>query len=95
MPVAVAFLILYVGIVTSFDLCYLIVNDLFPTIFLTTSYGACNVMGRFVSILSPLMAYAPDPIPMLTLIGFSAVCIFMPMCLIKVDLNAKDKASQK
>ena len=76
---------MYVGIVTAFDLVYLLVNDLFPTIFLATSYGACNVIGRFVSILSPLMAYAPDPIPMLTLIAFSGLCIFIPMCLVKVD----------
>ena len=84
-PIAVTYLILYVGIVTAFDLVYLLVNDLFPTIFLATSYGACNVIGRFVSILSPLMAYAPDPIPMLTLIAFSGLCIFIPMCLVKVD----------
>ena len=83
--VAVAFLILYVGIVTAFNLVYLIVNDLFPTIFLATSYGACNVVGRFVSILSPLIAYASDPIPMLTLIIFSAICVTLPMCLVKVE----------
>ena len=82
---AVAYLILYVGIVTAFDLVYLLVNDLFPTIFLATSYGATNVIGRFVSILSPLMAYAPDPIPMVTLIIFSGLCVFIAMCLVKVD----------
>lgn len=87
LPVAMAYLVLYVGIVTAFDLVYLLVNDLFPTIFLATSYGACNVVGRAVSIFSPLMAYAPEPIPMLTLILFSGVCIFIPMCLIKVDQN--------
>ena len=86
-PVAVAYLILYVGIVTAFDLVYLLVNDLFPTIFLATSYGACNVVGRLVSIFSPTMAYAPEPIPMLTLIVFSAICIFIPMLLVKVDQN--------
>lgn len=75
------------GVVTAFDLVYLVVNDLFPTIFLATSYGACNVVGRFVSILSPLMAYAASPIPMLTLIAFSGLCIFLPMCLVKVDQN--------
>lgn len=64
------YLILYVGIVTVFDLVYLIVNDVFPTIFLATSYGACNIVGRFVSITSPVMAYAPEPIPMLTLAVF-------------------------
>ena len=87
LPVAAAYLVLYVGIVTAFDLVYLLVNDLFPTIFLATSYGACNVVGRLVSIFSPTMAYAPEPIPMLTLIIFSAICVFIPMCLVKVDKN--------
>ena len=83
------------GIVTAFDLVYLLVNDLFPTIFLATSYGACNVVGRFVSILSPLMAYATDPIPMLTLIAFSGLCIFLPMCLVKVAQDATGKRETK
>ena len=95
MPVAVAYLILYVGIVTAFDLVYLIVNDLFPTIFLATSYGACNVVGRFVSILAPLIAYTPDPIPMLTLIGLSGICIFIPMCLVKVDADSRNSTKIK
>ena len=81
------YLLLYVGIVTAFDLVYLLVNDLFPTIFLATSYGVTNVVGRFVSILSPAMAYVPDPIPMLTLIAFSGLCVVLPLCLVKVDLN--------
>ena len=79
------YLLLYVGIVTAFDLVYLLVNDLFPTIFLATSYGACNVVGRFISILSPLMANAGDVIPMLTLIAFSGICVFLAMCLVKVE----------
>ena len=87
-------MVLYVGIVTAFDLVYLLVNDLFPTIFLATSYGACNVVGRFVSILSPLMAYAHDPIPMLTLIVFSAICIFLPMCLVKVNQKEPGKGKK-
>ena len=95
MPVAVAYLILYVGVVTAFDLVYLIVNELFPTIFLATSYGACNVVGRFISILSPLMAYAPNPIPMLTLIIFSGLCIFLPLCLVKVNQDTSGGRTSK
>lgn len=93
LPVAAAYLILYVGIVTAFDLVYLLVNELFPTIFLASSYGACNVVGRLVSIFSPLMAFAPEPIPMLTLIAFSALCIFIPMGLVKVDQNLTGSAN--
>merc|ERR1712032_925388 len=35
-PEALAYMFLYIGVVTAFDLVYLIVADLFPTIFLGT-----------------------------------------------------------
>jgi hypothetical protein len=41
------------GIVSAFDIAYLINIELFPTIFLATAYGCCNVLGRLISILSP------------------------------------------
>lgn len=86
-PIAIIYMVLYVGIGTAFNLAYLVVCDLFPTIFLATSYGACNVSARLIAILSPFMAYAPKPIPILTLISYSALCIFLPMCLVKADQN--------
>jgi hypothetical protein len=51
----VSLLILFTnfGIVSAFDIAYLINLELFPTIFLATAYGCCNVLGRFISILSP------------------------------------------
>lgn len=55
-PQAILYLLLYVGVVTAFDLVYLVVNQLFPTIFLGTAYGACNIVGRFISIMSPIVA---------------------------------------
>jgi hypothetical protein len=47
------YMLLYTGVTISFDLVYLVVNELFPTIFIGTAYGACNVVGRFVAILGP------------------------------------------
>lgn len=85
MPTAVGFLLLYVGIVTTFDMVYLIVNELFPTIFLATSYGACNIVGRAVTILSPLVAQAPNPIPLTVLFIYSGVCILLPYGLVKIQ----------
>ena len=61
------------GVVCVFDIAYLINPTLFPTIFLATAYGACNVFGRFITIFAPLAArlklYA-----LILLIGFSALC---------------------
>jgi hypothetical protein len=41
------------GITSMFDMAYLINVELFPTIYLGTAYGACNILARFMSILSP------------------------------------------
>jgi hypothetical protein len=88
---ALAFLLLYTGIVTVFDLIYVIVPTLFPTIFLATSYGCCNVVGRGVSMFAPIIARAPFPWPMLILAAYSLICVFLPWGLvpIKIKLNSK------
>ena len=44
------------GVVCVFDIAYLINPTLFPTIFLATCYGACNVFGRFITIFAPVAA---------------------------------------
>ena len=84
-PEAIGFLVLYVGVMTSFDLVYLIVNELFPTIYLATAYGFCNTVGRGITILSPLVANEPDPVPMMVLAVFSSICILLPFGLIKYN----------
>ena len=82
-PDALSYMFLYVGVVTAFDLVYLIVNDLFPTIFLGTSYGACNVVGRFISILAPMAAELPGVLPLILLSVFAVICTLLPLGLIK------------
>jgi hypothetical protein len=83
-PLAVGFLLLYVGVVTTFDLVYLIVLELFPTIYLATAYGACNIVGRAITILSPLVARAHGSIPLGVLAVYSLICIMLPFALVKV-----------
>jgi hypothetical protein len=88
---ALAFLLLYTGVVTMFDLIYVIVPTLFPTIFLATSYGCCNVVGRGVSMFAPMVARAPFPWPMLILAAYSFVCIFLPWGLIPIKSKQETK----
>lgn len=47
------------GIVAVFDIAYLINAELFPTILLATAYGCCNILGRAVTIGSPIAAVLP------------------------------------
>ena len=78
-----SYMILYIGVVTAFDLVYVTVNELFPTIFLGTAYGACNVVGRFVSIFAPMAAVLPGVTPLILLGVFAAICTAFPLFLVK------------
>ena len=94
LPSAFAYMILYIGVVTAFDLVYLIVNELFPTVFLGTAYGACNVIGRAISIMSPLAAELPGSVPLILLACFAAICTALPFGLVKtkkIDSETKDQ----
>ena len=71
---ALLILTMNLGVVCSFDIAYLINPELFPTLFLATAYGACNILGRFVSIFSPIIARVPTPFPLIALGGFAIVC---------------------
>ena len=68
-------LLINFGVVASFDVAYLINTEYFPPVILSTAYGVCNVVGRLVSILSPVAAKAPHPVPLLVLIAFSGIVI--------------------
>jgi len=54
--ILIGYLIQYTGFSACFNLVYLVINQLFPTIFLATAYGACNIIGRLVAISSPEVA---------------------------------------
>lgn len=94
LPSAFAYMFLYIGVVTAFDLVYLIVNDLFPTVFLGTSYGACNVVGRFISIMSPLAAELPGAVPLILLAAFAAICTALPFGLVKPQKGDQAKGDK-
>ena len=83
LPEALAYMILYTGVVTAFDLVYLTMNDLFPTIYKGTAYGAANIVGRFVSIFAPMAAVLPGVTPLIILGVFAAICTGLPLFLVK------------
>ena len=71
------------GVVIAFDVAYLINAQLFPTILLSTVYGVCNIMGRSISIFSPIVAKLPDPFPLVALAIFAGVSAFLSLGLVK------------
>ena len=69
------------GISFAFNLSYLATPQMFPTALCATAFGICNVFARVATILSPLVAELPDPVPMSV---FSIMCIvsaFLPLFL--------------
>lgn len=44
------------GVCVTFNLAYLMNAWLFPTEIISTTYGLCNIFGRMISILSPIVA---------------------------------------
>lgn len=52
------------GISFAFNLVYLITPTLFPVEITATAFGICNVVARFSTILSPILAELPLPTPM-------------------------------
>ena len=73
LALAVLVLIANFGITSMFDMAYLINVELFPTMYLGTAYGACNILARFISILSPKVGVLPPPWPMSILVCFSFI----------------------
>ena len=73
------------GVVCSFDIAYLINPELFPTFVLATAYGACNIVGRAISIGSPIVAKIKNPYPLLILIAFSSLSAVLSVKLKKIN----------
>jgi len=69
------------GISFAFNISYLATPKMFPTILTSTAFGICNVFARFATILSPLIAELPDPVPMsifaITCIGSALLPLFL------------------
>jgi hypothetical protein len=60
------------GVSSAFNICFLITAEYFPPQYSSTVFGACNIVARLTSILAPLIAEVPPPIPMIV---FSLFCI--------------------
>ena len=83
------------GVVCVFDIAYLINPTLFPTVLLGTCYGACNVVGRFITIFAPVIAELGQTFPLLLLIGFSAACIVLSRLLVVIKTDKPEKLENK
>ena len=84
LPVALLYLLLEVGIVVAFDLVYLIVVDLFPTILLSTAYGSGSLLGKLVVVAAPLISRLDEPWPLCILAVYAGIAAFFPVAFVNV-----------
>lgn len=89
-PSALSLIILMTrcGINLAFCFVFVIHTEIFPTVFLGTSYGICNFICRTVTLLAPLMAESKDKaIPLTTLMVACLVGTICCLSLKKIDVN--------
>ena len=85
--IAVFVLFARFGISFAFNLSYLATPQMFPVALCTTAFGICNLFARFLTILSPIIAEAPNPIPMSIFSVFCLSSAFLPLLLRKVKTS--------
>ena len=79
------------GVTSTFDIAYLLNTEMFPTIFLGTAYGFCNIIGRFISIMSPIIAKIVHPYPLIIMVIFAGLSAFLALFLRRIPKNEEVK----
>jgi len=87
LPMALLYLFLDVGVVVSFNLVFVIVVDLFPTLFLSTAYGCGSFLGRVVTIAAPQISRFDEPWPLCVLAVYAGIAAIFPLALTNVKSN--------
>ena len=65
------------GLLSAFMLVYLINPLVFPAVFCSSSLGTSNISARMMTILAPLLAEWPKPLPMLIYCILASVGFFL------------------
>ena len=70
------------GAELAFAFVTLIHLELFPTHFLVTSYGICNIFCRMATMFAPIVAEVPNPlVPLTFLIGLNLLGVVASLVL--------------
>jgi hypothetical protein len=79
------------GVAFTFLLNYLVVIELFPTLFRATSAGFCNFTGRLFGIAAPIVAELPQPTPWLAFLVVSVAAGLISTFLKVEETKQKSK----
>ena len=78
---AVFVLLSKLGIAFAFNNSYLATPRLFPVALTGTAFGLCNVLARFCTVLSPLVAEIAYPMPMIIFASISGISAVLAIFL--------------
>jgi hypothetical protein len=80
------------GISGSFNVVYL-VNGLFPAVYSSTTFGLCNFFARLASMIAPILAEQPKPLPMTVFCIVAAAAAGVSL-LLRTDNAQKNKRNR-
>ena len=80
------------GIAFAFNTAYLTTPMVFPIILTSTAFGVCNVIARFSTIASPLIAEVDPPVPFM---AFSLTAILGIVCALLVPSKKQESGKEK
>jgi len=69
----------------SFNTVYVSNNRLFPTFFLTTSFGIVNFISHILAVGAPMIAEIEDPYPFWVFSAFCLIALVSSLFLKEVD----------
>ena len=68
----------------SFNIGYISVARLFPTQYVSTVFGIVNFFSHLLTVGSPMVAEAPEPIPFVVFCFNSFIALFACLYLVEI-----------
>ena len=79
------------GCSACYCICYISTPTLFPTRLAATAFGVCNLVGRTLGALSPVIAEMKVPYPMAIFSVMAIISIFFALPLKPYETNEEEK----
>ena len=96
-PVPVSILAGKFGTGAAFAMLYMSTLQFFPNQYMGRVFGTCNVTARLMTVMSPMVAEAPDPTPELVMLASCAIAAILTRFLKRpkeLDIADEAKAEQ-
>jgi nitrate/nitrite transporter NarK len=71
------------GAAAAFAMLYISTLSYFPSQYMGMVFGICNVTARSVTILAPMVAEAPEPVPELTMVLSFVLAAALSRCIVR------------